>query len=229
MKTFNNLRNSNIDEGHYEDAEEHMSKANDAHSQGDMIGYHTHMSNHHDSISQWHDEKGRGFHAEKHAEKAEMHANKMTDAVHGRMTEAQSAEIRMHKALQKAKQDREKADAEKERLKQVGHDLLNPVKKPAPMEPVKEEKEKTEYDYEGDMTRGQMRSIIVNAQFVHDMLKDNDNLPEWVQSKVTLAEDYISTVANYLVSEINEAKKMKGEDPCWDDYKMIGTKKKNGR
>ena len=67
-----------------------------------------------------------------------------------------------------------------------------------------EEKEDTEYNYEGDMTRGQLRSIIANAQRVHDMLKDNDNLPEWVQSKVTLAEDYISTVSNYLASEVNE-------------------------
>ena len=56
---------------------------------------------------------------------------------------------------------------------------------------VSEAKEKTEYDYEGDMARGQLQSIISNAQRVHDMLEDNDNLPEWVQSKITLAEDYI--------------------------------------
>jgi len=67
-----------------------------------------------------------------------------------------------------------------------------------------EAKEKTEYDYEGDMARGQLQSIANNAQKVHDMLKDNDNLPEWVQSKITLAEDYISTVANYMMSEIDE-------------------------
>jgi hypothetical protein len=67
-----------------------------------------------------------------------------------------------------------------------------------------EAKEKTEYDYEGDMARGQLRSVINNAQRVHDMLEDNDNLPEWVQSKITLAEDYISTVANYMMSEIDE-------------------------
>jgi hypothetical protein len=36
------------------------------------------------------------------------------------------------------------------------------------------------------------------------MLEDNDNLPEWVQSKITLAEDYISTVANYMMSEVDE-------------------------
>ena len=69
---------------------------------------------------------------------------------------------------------------------------------------VKEAKEKTEYDYEGDMARGQLQSIIMNAQRVHDMLEDNDNLPEWVQSKITLAEDYISTVSNYMASEIDE-------------------------
>lgn len=92
-----------------------------------------------------------------------------------------------------------------------------------------EEKEKTEYDYEGDMARGQLQSIINNAQKVHDMLEDNTNIAEWVQSKITLAEDYISTVANYMMSEIDEAKKMKGEDPCWDDYKMIGTKNKGGK
>jgi hypothetical protein len=70
---------------------------------------------------------------------------------------------------------------------------------------VSEAKEKTEYDYEGDMARGQLQSIINNAQRVHDMLEDNDNLPEWVQSKITLAEDYISTVSNYLMSEVDES------------------------
>ena len=71
-------------------------------------------------------------------------------------------------------------------------------------ESVTEAKEKTEYDYEGDMARGQLQSIINNAQRVHDMLEDNDNLPEWVQSKITLAEDYISTVSNYMQSEVDE-------------------------
>ena len=75
-----------------------------------------------------------------------------------------------------------------------------------------EAKEKTEYDYEGDMARGQLQSIISNAQRVHDMLKDDTNIAEWVQSKITLAEDYISTVANYMMSELDEAKEV-GDDP----------------
>jgi hypothetical protein len=36
------------------------------------------------------------------------------------------------------------------------------------------------------------------------MIEDADNLPEWCQNKITLAEDYISTVANYLTAEMNE-------------------------
>ena len=68
-----------------------------------------------------------------------------------------------------------------------------------------EAKEKTEYDYEGDMARGQLQSIISNAQRVHDMLEDDTNIAEWVQSKITLAEDYISTVANYMMSEVDES------------------------
>ena len=86
----------------------------------------------------------------------------------------------------------------------VGMKMKNGKKVPNCV-PVSEAKEKTEYDYEGDMARGQLQSIINNAQRVHDMLEDNDNLPEWVQSKITLAEDYISTVSNYLMSEVDES------------------------
>ena len=68
----------------------------------------------------------------------------------------------------------------------------------------KEEKDSQEYDYEGDMAKSDLRSIIHNAQTLHDMLDDNTNLAEWVQSKITLAEDYISTVTNYMRSEMNE-------------------------
>lgn len=65
-------------------------------------------------------------------------------------------------------------------------------------------KEKQEYDYEGDMAMSQLKSIIANAKRIHDMLSADTNLPEWVQSKITLAEDYISTASNYLHSEMSE-------------------------
>jgi hypothetical protein len=67
-----------------------------------------------------------------------------------------------------------------------------------------EAKDSREYDYEGDMAKSQLRAIIANAQQVHDMLEDNTNMAEWVQSKITLAADYISTVADYMQSEVKE-------------------------
>ena len=67
--------------------------------------------------------------------------------------------------------------------------------------------DKGEYDYEGDMAKSQLRSILANAKRLHDMLKSDSNLPEWVQSKITLAEDYILTAANYMEGEMNEEMK----------------------
>lgn len=78
------------------------------------------------------------------------------------------------------------------------------VHDPTIHEAVKDEADKGEYDYEGDMAKSSLRTIIRNAQMMHDMLKEDENLPEWVASKVTLAEDYIVTAAQYMQSEMNE-------------------------
>jgi hypothetical protein len=75
-------------------------------------------------------------------------------------------------------------------------------------EEVKDKFDIGEYDQEGDMAKSDLRSIMANAKRVHDMLEDSSNLPEWVQSKITLAEDYISTVANYMTSEMSEETQM---------------------
>jgi hypothetical protein len=66
-------------------------------------------------------------------------------------------------------------------------------------------KEKQEYDYEGDMAMSQLKSIMVNAKRLHDKLKPDTNLPEWVQSKITLAQDYVQTASNYVETEMSES------------------------
>jgi hypothetical protein len=72
-------------------------------------------------------------------------------------------------------------------------------------EAIKDKFDIGEYDQEGDMAKSDLRSIMANAQKLHDMIEDADNLPEWCQNKITLAEDYISTVANYLTAEMSES------------------------
>jgi hypothetical protein len=85
-----------------------------------------------------------------------------------------------------------------------------------------EAKDKQEYDYEGDMAMSQLKSIIANSQRMHDMLSDDTNLPEWVQSKITLAEDYISTASNYMQGEMNESK---DGMPFKGPYRKVGERK----
>lgn len=93
------------------------------------------------------------------------------------------------------------------RKKQSGYgpeDLSGAVAGVALGESAKDEADKGEYDYEGDMAKSQLRSILHNAKLMHDMLDDTTNLPEWVQSKITLAEDYIVTAAQYMQAQMNE-------------------------
>jgi predicted RNA binding protein YcfA (HicA-like mRNA interferase family) len=88
------------------------------------------------------------------------------------------------------------------KLQKALTDLGNKMKQTHPK--LREAKDSQEYDYEGDMAKSDLRSIMHNAKELHDMIEDNTNLAEWVQSKITLAEDYISTVTNYMRSEMNE-------------------------
>lgn len=81
-----------------------------------------------------------------------------------------------------------------------------PKKKPEPAKPanVKEAKDVREYGYEGDMAMSQLKSISRNADHLCGMMKPDTDLPEWVQSKITLAQDYIQTAHDYMMTEMNE-------------------------
>lgn len=69
-----------------------------------------------------------------------------------------------------------------------------------------EAKDPEEYDNEGSMMKSQLRQICSANEKLMGMVKDDENLPEWVQSKVTKATDYIRSVRDYLESEKMEEK-----------------------
>ena len=56
-------------------------------------------------------------------------------------------------------------------------------------------------DHEGDMAQNQLHSIIRAARRLDGIIDDDDELPAWVQSKITKSADYIDTAADYLDSE----------------------------
>ena len=113
---------------------------------------------------------------------------------------------------------------------QVYEQQVKHVKKRA----MQEAKDPGEYDQEGDMAMTQLRSIMYHAQELHDQLNKDDNLPEWVQSKITLAQDYMQTACDYMYAQKNvkeEVEKSTGDlkDACWTGYTAVGMKMKNGK
>jgi len=77
---------------------------------------------------------------------------------------------------------------------------------------VSEAKDEQEYGYEGDMALNQLKTLVRCAEMIEEMLKPDTDLPEWVQSKITLATDYIQTAADYMYSEMKESREI-GDDP----------------
>ena len=115
------------------------------------------------------------------------------------------------RGIMKASRISEETEIE-EQLEKKGRFVSGPPKKTFKSSTIvsamREAKDPREYDYEGDMAMSQLRSLIFNAQDMMELMEENTNLPEWVQSKVTLAEDYISTAANYLRGELSESVKL---------------------
>jgi predicted RNA binding protein YcfA (HicA-like mRNA interferase family) len=120
------------------------------------------------------------------------------------------------RGIMKASRVSEETEIE-EQLEKKGRFVSGPPKKTFKSSTIvsamREAKDPREYDYEGDMAMSQLRSLMFNAQDMMDMMDENTNLPEWVQSKITLAEDYVSTAANYLRGELNEAVKLQEGRP----------------
>jgi hypothetical protein len=62
-----------------------------------------------------------------------------------------------------------------------------------------------EYDQEGDMAKDDIHTLVRDAQALEKILGDNDNLPEWVQAKLTKARGMISAVSDYMQTERERA------------------------
>jgi len=136
------------------------------------------------------------------------------------------------RGIMKASRVTEETEIE-EQLEKKGRFVSGPPKKtfkaPTIVSPIKEAKDAREYDYEGDMAMSQLRSLIFNAEDMIDLMDENTNLPEWVQSKITLAEDYISTAANYLRGELTEAANPAQQAAIAINMKEKGIKPKVGK
>ena len=70
------------------------------------------------------------------------------------------------------------------------------------------EESNPEYDDEAGMAQGSLHTLKNAVQGLSEIIDAGDNLPEWCQEKISLAEDYLVTVWDYIQSE-----KAQGIDP----------------
>jgi hypothetical protein len=88
---------------------------------------------------------------------------------------------------------------------------------------MNEAKDEREYGYEGEMAITQLKTIGRHADNLLGMMQPDTDLPEWVQSKITLATDYMQTAHDYLMSEMNESldEAADKEHPIYKEYQAL--------
>jgi ribosomal protein L11 len=69
---------------------------------------------------------------------------------------------------------------------------------------LEEDYDRDEYDEEGEMAKSQARVIVDAARELQEILDDDENLPEWVQKKITLAKEYIDSARDYMKANPDE-------------------------
>ena len=91
--------------------------------------------------------------------------------------------------------------------------------------------DKAEYDQEGRMAKSELKTAKDAAAELQSILDDDENLPEWVQAKITKAVDYLDTARDYMkdndveyTDETVEEAKSKGK-PDYLDFDKDGDKK----
>lgn len=61
------------------------------------------------------------------------------------------------------------------------------------------------FDYgrrEGRMIRHKTHQLERHSRMLRGMIRDNDDLPDWINKKVVLASDYLNSAAQYMANRV---------------------------
>ncbi len=67
--------------------------------------------------------------------------------------------------------------------------------------------ENTSPGEQAGMIKSNLQSIASKAQSLHDTIGDMDQLPEWVQEKIAVADEMIDTISDYLKYEYSKMRR----------------------
>lgn len=79
---------------------------------------------------------------------------------------------------------------------------------------------------ESSMVKGNLYNIAQQAQELHDVISDDDDLPEWVQEKIAVATEMLDVIYDYLHAEIGQDN-MREAKKHWYMKKRMNMKKTN--
>lgn len=239
MKTFAQVRDAIIET--YDAAEEHLGKANAAQQEGRMGEYHRHMTNFHDAMSEWHDDRGRSGSSDKHSRLADEHDDKARELGEEFVV---SEDVTDHKyephanATMKTSKGHTHAGVSYNSAGNKGANILkhgDTGKYFAAGGSSSSTNARTTYHDSPEAAAKEYHSRYKKT--VSEAVSARLKLADALRKRQEAREAAQKRNQEWLKggSEKKEEKpevkeeKMKGKDPCWTGYKMLGTKNKNGK
>ena len=74
------------------------------------------------------------------------------------------------------------------------------------------------HDHEASMAHNEIRDAISNASKIDSLVGENDNLPGWVSAYITLAADYLHSVAEYMEGQSGQMQQPQQSTPGYVVY-----------
>jgi hypothetical protein len=239
MKTFAQVRDAIIET--YDAANEHRDKANAAEKEGKTGEYHRHMTNFHDAMSEWHDERGRSGSSDMHSRLADDHDNKARELGEEFVV---SEDVTDHKyephnnATMKTSKGHTHAGVSYNSTGNKGANILkhgDTGKYFAAGGSSSSTNARTTYHDSPEAAAKEYHSRYKKT--VSESMSARLKLADALRKRQEAREAAQKRNQEWLKggSEKKEEKpevkeeKMKGKDPCWTGYKMLGTKNKNGK
>lgn len=63
-------------------------------------------------------------------------------------------------------------------------------------------------DHEATMAKAEIRDMVKNAKEIYKLIKEGDNLPGWISAYITLASDYMHSIAEYMVEKNSDGEEL---------------------
>ena len=76
-----------------------------------------------------------------------------------------------------------------------------------------------EEEKEGKMAKYDAKEIAQDAADIFKMIDEKDDLPEWLEAKITKAADYMNSVKDYLTHHMNEGVTLKRKKAGGNKYR----------